>query len=257
MCQSYGNVMKSRLSLPLQVALVLILGACSAGDNSQAAQGELEVITLQTTPSLTYWLPKIASCANSLPGIGVSTDILPVSELDISAADLTVRLGNPLDTDTFVTVLGTENLVIIAGPETPVTSLSKESLQAIFTGEISDWRDVPEASEAGLTGYTPITLLSYPSGNDLRSHFSAIYLDSNRLSESAMIFSTADTLTALLQENPTAITYALAGQVPPTAQVLPITGLDSGASQLYIIAISQSEPEGTVRSLLLCLQDGL
>ena len=72
-----------------------------------------------------------------------------------------------------------------------------------------------------------------------------------------MIFSTADALTALLQENPTAITYTLAGQIPPTAQVLPITGLDSGASQLYIIAISQSEPEGTARFLLLCLQDGL
>ncbi len=247
--------MKSRLSLLLLVALSLLLGACGTGSNSPTGEPALEIITLQTTPSLAHWLPEVAACANTLPGIGVYANIMPANDLDPSTADLTVRLGNPLDTDPFVTVLGTENLIIIAGPDAPVTSLSLESLQTIFTGEITDWRDVPEASDAGLTDNAPITLLSYPQGNDLRSHFVEIYLGSGRLTDNVKRFSTADFLTTLLVENPTAITYALASQVPSTAQVLPITGYESLSKDIYVLAISQNEPQGAIRSLLLCLQD--
>lgn len=247
--------MKSRLSLLLLVTLSLLLGACGVDGNSPGAKSVLEVITLQTTPSLAHWLPEVAACANTLPGVGVYTNIIPSSALDISAADLTVRLGNPLDTDPFVTVLGTENLVIIAGPEAPVTSLSLESLQAIFTGEITDWRDVPEASEAGITDNAPITLLSYPQGNGLRSQFTEIYLNSVRLTDNVKAFSTVDALAALLEAYPTAITYALSSQVPSNSQVLPITGKKSPSTEIYVIAVSQNELQGAIRSLLLCLQD--
>ena len=247
--------MKSRLSLLLLVTLNLLLGACSTGGNSPTLESALEVITLQTTPSLAHWLPEAAACANTLPGVGVYTNILPVGDLDPTAADLTMRLGNPLDTDPFVTVMGTENLVIIAGPDIPVTSLSLESLQAIFAGEMTDWRDVPEASEIELTDYTPITLLSYPKGDDLRSHFSEIYLGSSRFTDSARIFSTADALAALLEAYPGAITYALASQVPPSARVVSITEMGEISTAVFVIAITQNEPENAIRSLLLCLQD--
>ncbi len=247
--------MISRFSLLLLVTLSLFLGACSADDNSPAAEPALEIITLQTTPSLAHWLPEVSACANALSGVGVYTSVLPIGDLDPSAADLTVRLGNLLDTDPFVTVLGTEYLVIIVGPETPVTSLSLESLQAIFAGEITDWRDVPEAGGAGLTDNTPITLLSFPQGNDLRLHFADVYLESGRLTDNLKTFSTVDSLTTLLEENPTAISYALSSQVPSTAQVLPITGMEGLASEIYVIAVMQIEPQGAIRSLLLCLQD--
>jgi hypothetical protein len=247
--------MKPRISLLLLVALSLFLEACSADDNSPAAEPALEIITLQTTPSLAHWLPEVAACANALSGVGVYTSVLPIGDLDPTAADLTVRLGNPLDTDPFVTVLGTENLVIIAGPEMPVTSMSLESLQAISAGEITDWRDVPEAGGAGLTDNAPITLLSFPQGNDLRSHFTDIYLESGRLTDNVKTFSTVDTLTTLLEENPTAISYALSSQVPSMAQVLPITGREGSAPEIYVIAVTQNEPQGAIRSLLLCLQD--
>jgi hypothetical protein len=250
-----GKLMKSRLLFLLPVTLALLLGACSANGNAPAAETPLEVITLQTTPSLAFKLPEVAECANGLPGVGVYTKLLPISDLDPTGADVTIRLGNPLDTDPFVTVLGTENLVVIAGPDVSVNQLSLESVQAIFTGDVTDWRNIPEASEMGLTDIAPITLLSYHRGNDLRSHFAEIYLKSAQLSDVARGFSTSDTLTALLEENPAAITYALASQVPPTARILPIRGEEDFSSDIFVIAITPNEPLGPIRSLLLCLQD--
>lgn len=243
--------MKYPLLFLLLIALPLFIGACSASDASPTGEPVLDVISLQTTPSLAFWLDQAASCANVNPGIGVYTTILPVSNLDPLTADLTLRLGNPLDTDPFVTVLGAESLVIIAGPDTPITSLSLESLRAIFTGKAIFWRDVPESNALSDES---ITVLSYPQGNDLQSHFTDRYLDSGRLTDNANIFSTANSLQALLKENPAAITYALASQVPASARMIPITGMEEALTVIYTLAITRSEPEGAIRTLLLCLQ---
>lgn len=247
--------MKIRSLLFLFMTFALLLCACSVNDSGKTMNSVLDVITLQTTPSLEHWLDQTASCANNLPGVGVYANITPISDLDIAAADLTIRLGNPLDSDPFVTILGRESLVIIAGPEAPVTRLSLESLQAVFTGEIQNWGDVPEVIDAGLTINEPITVLSYPQGNDLRSHIAEIYLESGKLTNNAGIFFTADTQTELLEENPTAITYSLASQVPATAQILTITGLGEKTTDIYVIAITQSDPAGTLRSLIFCIQN--
>lgn len=246
--------MKPRIPLLLLTVLALLLGACSAENAPPTAEPALDVITLQTTPSLAHWLSEAAACANTLPGVGIYTKLLPVEDLDLEAADLTLRLGNPLDTDPLVTALGTETLVIIAGPDAPAVRLSLESLQAIFTGEIPNWNAVPEVRDAGLTVDQPITVLSYPEGNDLRQLFAEIYLDSARLMDRAQTFSTMEYLETLLEQNPAAITYALASQAPPTAQVLPISGMEQRSATQYVLGITHQEPEGALKALLLCLQ---
>lgn len=247
--------MKIRFSLLLLAIFSLLLGACSDSGKVQISDSALEVVTLQTTPSLAHWLDEAAACANALPNIGIYAELLPISSLNLEYADLTIRLGNPTVSDPFVSVLGTESLVVIAGPNAPVSSLSLDSLQGIFTGETQNWGDVPEVINAGLTINEPITVLSYLQDNTLGSQFTNIYLESDRLTDNARTFSTDNTLMDLLEANPTAIGYTLASQVPPNAQILSITGLSEITTDLYVLAITQSEPDGGLKSLLLCLQD--
>ena len=144
----------------LAIFLLLLTAACTGAQQTDQVLGQIEIITLQTTPSLEHWLPEVAACAGGIPDFTVVTHIKPLSALDLEQADLVLRLGERLESDTFVAVLGLERTVILAGEDVPVNALSLESLQGIFTGEIRNWSEVPEVKEAGMAINQPIPTLS-------------------------------------------------------------------------------------------------
>lgn len=247
--------MKIKLLALLNILLLLSLAACNTGTPTPTEEEVLTIINLQTTYALTHWLPKVADCANRIPEIGVYTEVLPGSKLNPDTADLVLRLGERLEMDTFVTVLGTEEIVVVAGSEVPVSSLSIESVQRIYTGEINNWGAVPEVTEANIQTNQPIQTLSFPEGHELRLLFSQTYLDPAAITSDPLVYSTVDYLETLLLNNPTAIGYLLANQVPDSVPTLSITGIDPLATQHFVLAITPQKPEGGLRQLLLCLQD--
>ena len=230
------------------------LPACNAATGTSDTESALEVVTLGTTPALTHWLPLVAECADPIPNFGVYTKLLSDEALSDEPLDLTLRLGAPKTTDPYAAVMGWEELTLVGGPEIPVTALSLESVQAIFTGEVTNWADVPEAQLSGDAPNQSITVLSYPEGDSLRQAFSDIYLRSNGLASDLTLFSSFEGQEALFSAHPAALSYSLANQVPNDAIILPITDLGPAASQIYVLAITNSKPEGNLLQLLLCLQ---
>lgn len=239
----------------LSLILMTAAAACTPRDETPEVLSQTEIITLQTTPSLEGWLPDVAECAGAIPGVAVVAHILPISELDTIQADLILRLGDRRESDPFVSVMGIEKTVVLTGPDAPLQSLSLESLQSIFNGEIANWRDLPEVIEAGIEFNQPISTLSYPEGHELRVLFQSAVLADEVIASGPLIFSTEAALASLLETNPTAIGYTLESLAPTGAQRLTIRGLDTARAQHKVLAVTPEEPAGKLRQLLLCLQN--
>lgn len=239
----------------LSLILLTLISACSSADAPQEILAETEIVTLQTTPSLEPWLADVADCANSIPDFAVVTQILPQVDLDPAQADLVFRLGNRQENDPFVSVMGSEQTVILAGPEAPVDTLSLNSLQRIFSGEITSWNQVPEVSSAGLEINQFITTLSYPEGHELRQLFQEAYLADETITSDPLIFSTEAALADLLKTYPFALAYTLERLAPTGSQRLTVDEFDFAQAQHKVLALTPEEPVGKLRQLLLCLQN--
>jgi hypothetical protein len=247
--------MKHKKRAILFLIALIFLVSCQAPAPEDHLEPTLETFSLAIIPELTHWLPVVAQCANTLPNFAIITQITPQPGVHASDADLILRLGERTEADPYVTVLGYEEIVVVAGREVPVASLSLESLQAIFTGNLTEWGQIAEIETEETDEDQPIQVLSYPEGNPLRALFIETYLDKQPMLEDTSIFSTLDTLKNLLEMNPTAIGYLLASQVSSGMQTLAITDIDPQSTQHYVLAITAAEPQGALRQILLCVQD--
>ena len=243
--------MKKRIFAGLAGLLLALLAAC--GPAPATEETALEVVHLQTTPALAHWLPKAAECADAIPNLGLASEIAEPSALNLDSAEIILRLGSPQADDPYTAVMGMESFALIAGDQVPLDSLSVESLRSIFAGEWTLWSQVPEAENLA-DAELPLSLFTYPIGNELEELFSQTYLDGKAPLGNHQRYSTTDKLADLLTENPYSLGYALASQVPAGFRTIEITGLEQDPV-FYVLAVTAVDPEGGLKQLLLCLQD--
>ena len=235
--------------------IIFALTACQAENSPSTVKPTLEIINIQVTPASAQWMVAVTDCSSQIPDLGVYRQILPINELDLGAADLILRLGQKEEADPFVTVLGTEEIVVALGEEVPISSLSIESLRAIFKGVYTDWTQLPEAQETGTFGNQPIRTLSYPHGHELRTLFEATFLGSDAVASDPIVHYTNRTLESLLKEHPFAIGYTLNSQISPDIRTFSINSDNPQSGLQYVLAVTQQAPIGKLRDLLLCLQN--
>jgi len=247
--------MKHKKWIVLNIILFIMITSCTVTPSETIDDSGIEVINFQTTPALAHWLPNLAVCADIIPNFGIYTQILPLSELNLNEADLILRLGEKLETDPNIAVMGIEEIVVFVGNGVPLTELDIEQLQLIFEGTVDRWELVPEISDQALDVNQPILTLSYPDGHALRQLFSRSYLESRPVISNPQVFTSPVRLETILNSNPYAIGYGLKSQLPESIQTLTITNFDSARAKHTVLAITQAEPEGNLLQLLLCLQN--
>lgn len=237
--------MRKIFAFLLLIVISFTLMSCTDNSDLSADETDLEVVDLQIIPELAHWLPQIAACAEGIPGLAISTQSLPERALDLVSTDLIIRLGTRSNADPYVTVLGTEEIVIIVGEEVQLSSISQNDLVDIFSGKMTDW--------GGDTRST-IQTLSFPESSTLEQLFVETYLDNLPIGSEPTIFFTTEKLITGLYANPYAIGYILESQIPPGISILKITNLDPDHQEQFVLAITPAEPQGKLRDLLLCLQ---
>lgn len=239
----------------LSLILLVVMSACEAQVPVPEERPLPEVVNLQITPAVAHWLPQLAVCAEGIPNFGVSTQVLPRAELSLAESDLILRLGERLDTDPFVAVMGVEDIVIVAGADVPLSSISLASLQAIYAGTITHWGEVPEGNEGEGRKGQLIKPLSYPEGHEIEILFRRAYLDDDPINVEPQVFSTIAFLEKLIDQHPYAIGYLLESQVPESVRILRITADEPIPVGQFVLAITDGEPTGGLKQLLLCLQN--
>lgn len=115
------------------------------------------------------------------------------------------------------TVLAYDGIAVIVNPENPVTDLDIETIAKIYTGEITDWKDI-----SGSTG--EIVLVGREAGSGTRDGFETITGTQDMCKYRQELTSTGDVI-ATVAGNPNAIGYASLASVSDSVKAVPVNGV--------------------------------
>lgn len=181
---------------------------------------------------------------------------------DLEAGQLDAILVNhiPAGDDNWFNPVALDGLAIVVHPQNPLAaqgaSLSLSQIQAIFSGQVTNWADV---------GGDPLEILPVgrERGSDARLIFDRRVLAEQRMSINSAIEPDNEALLAAVAANPSAIGYTMRSAVGEDVSVLPVEGVmpspETTATQEYALTtplyfVSLQEPAGELRGFLAWLQ---
>jgi len=115
------------------------------------------------------------------------------------------------------TVLAYDGIAIVVSPENPVSDLDVDTIAKIYTGEITNWKDVG-GNDA------EIVLIGREAGSGTRDGFETITGTSDACQYRQELTSTGDVITTVAQ-NPDAIGYASLASMKDTVKALSVGGI--------------------------------
>ena len=115
------------------------------------------------------------------------------------------------------TTLALDGIAIIVNPENPISDLDVETIAKIYTGEITNWKDVG-GNDA------EIVLIGREAGSGTRDGFESITDTKDACQYRQELTSTGDVI-ATVAQNPDAIGYASLSAVKDTVKALTVGGV--------------------------------
>ena len=115
------------------------------------------------------------------------------------------------------TILAYDGIAIIVHPDNPVSDLTLEQIAKLYTGEITNWKDVG-GNDA------EVVLIGREAASGTRDGFESITGTKDKCQYRQELTSTGDVITAVSQ-NPDAIGYASLASVKDTVKALNVNGV--------------------------------
>ena len=115
------------------------------------------------------------------------------------------------------TVLAYDGIAIIVHPDNPVSDLSLEQIAKLYTGEITNWKDVG-GNDA------QVVLIGREAASGTRDGFESITGTKDKCQYRQELTSTGDVITAVSQ-NPDAIGYASMASIKDSVKALNVDGV--------------------------------
>ena len=125
-------------------------------------------------------------------------------------------------------VVARDAIAVVVNPENPVEGLTIPQLAAMFTGEITNWRDVGGDDR-------PIVLLSRESNSGTHVYFlERVVRQGNKesramFSPDTLLLPSSEGISAEVRQNPNAIGYDGLGYVTPDQKALAVAETEGGA----------------------------
>lgn len=115
------------------------------------------------------------------------------------------------------TTLALDGIAIIVNPDNAISDLTTETIAKIYTGEITNWKDVGGDDAA-------IVLIGREAGSGTRDGFESITGTKDKCKYRQELTSTGDVITSVSQ-NPNAIGYASLASVKDSVKALKVGGV--------------------------------
>ena len=228
--------MKKLLSLALTAALALsVLTACGSktDDNSDKDSGnDAQTAAISGTVSTdgsTSMEKVINSLGESFMAMnkdvkftynptGSGSGIQAVSEgrCDIGLSSRALK-SDEKESGLTETVLALDGIAIVVSPENPVSDLDVDTIAKIYTGEITNWKDVG-GNDA------EIVLIGREAGSGTRDGFESITGTKDSCAYRQELTSTGDVINTV-SKNPNAIGYASLSAVGESVKALTVGGV--------------------------------
>ena len=234
----------------------LLLSTC-APIQTESVSKPIETIPVQITTSLTNWITPLNTCAEPLTDANLIVNILPPEDIDPQSADLIIRFGPKTPDDNFLTVLAYDSLVFIVHPDFPLDEISAQSLHALFNGSLKNWSQLEEILSGNTEYDTPLNLFSFGENNDLHKVLSNALMKNELVTKKAIYTPSFENMLQSVAQTPGSLGYLLKSQLNNHVNTLNITNLNELSISLEqpILAITNETPTGSLRQLLLCLQN--
>lgn len=231
--------MKKFLSLALTAALALsILTACGSKNDTPADTGADSNTPAETTVSGTVSTDGSTSMEKVINSLGESfmlankdvkftynptgsgSGIQAVSEgrCDIGLSSRALKDDEKASGLT-ETILALDGIAIVVNPENPVSDLDVDTIAKIYTGEITNWKDVG-GNDA------EIVLIGREAGSGTRDGFESITDTKDACQYRQELTSTGDVINTVSQ-NPDAIGYASLSAVGDSVKALTVGGVEA------------------------------
>lgn len=226
------------------LALAAILAACSSEQNGASASEEGKgkaTISISGSTSVGPLAEKLESKYEEQHNVnieinqigssaGITNAIKGVSEIGMSSRDLKPEEKENLDE----TIIAYDGIVVVAHPSNPVDDLSLEKVKQIFTGEITNWKDVGGADKE-------IVVVSREDGSGSRDAFQEIVgYASGELEKSSIIASGNGNIKTTVATNEHAVGFISFEYIDDSISPLKINGVAPTAenvlSQTYQLA---------------------
>lgn len=114
-------------------------------------------------------------------------------------------------------ILAYDGIAIIVNPQNPVSDLNLETIAKIYTGEITNWKEVGGDD-------AEIVLIGREAGSGTRDGFESITDTKDKCQYRQELTSTGDVITTVAS-NPNAIGYASLASVKDTVKALTVNGI--------------------------------
>lgn len=206
--------------LSLLTFLALLLSSCS----TETPQTPLEAVSVYSTSAAAPWLSDLFTCAESIAVIS-RTD-------DPSAADISLRVGEPEFLTGFAYQIDEEEILIVTHRQSPIQNMTLEEAQNLFAG----------------FGDPSVQVWVYASGEDMFETFDQSVMKGRSVSSSAMVAVDPQQMSDVLNNESNAV-----GILPRHWVVGDVRDVYAVA-KVPVLAVTQSEPQGAVNQLIGCLQ---
>ena len=161
------------------------------------------------------------------PGVTVSYDPTGSGAGITGATDKTLDIGlssralkDDEKNDVDGTVVALDGIAIVVNKDSKVADLTVEQLKKMFTGEITNWKDVGGKD-------AEVVLIGREAASGTRDGFESITGTKDKCQYRQELTSTGDVITAVSQ-NPDAIGYASLASIKDTVKALNVDGVTPG-----------------------------
>ena len=228
--------MKKFIALALALVLALSLAACGSNNNNNNNSnttpddnsGDAITGTVSTDGS-TSMEKVIGALSESFMGAndGVTVNYNPtgsgsgITAVQEGTCDIGLSSRALKDEEKAAglkeTVLAYDGIAIIVHPDNPVSDLTLEQIAKLYTGEITNWKDVG-GNDA------EVVLIGREAASGTRDGFESITGTKDKCQYRQELTSTGDVITAVSQ-NPDAIGYASLASIKDTVKALNVGGV--------------------------------
>ncbi len=150
------------------------------------------------------------------------------------------------------TLIAKDGIVIVVNGRNPVTGLTIEQIQGIFTGRIKNWSEVGGIQK-------PITPITREEGSGTRSSFQELVMGTEFFSDDALVQDSNGAIREIVASDPAAIGYISFGLVDNRVKPLRIAGvtpsletMETGQYNLVrpFLFVTRTAPAGPVKDFI-------
>jgi hypothetical protein len=204
------------------LATLLFLSACAPTATPASTP---QLIRIQATAATQPWLADAYNCAQGLSSILANVD-------DPNLADISIRMGEPESLSAFAYQIDIEDLLIVTHRESQLQNLTAEDARRLFS------HLEPQVVQVWV----------FASGEDTQQVFVHEVLHGQMLTSLAQVAVSPQQMSDSLNQDKNAV-----GILPRRWKAETMREIFR-LSEIPVLALVKSEPQGLIKALLACLQ---